>query len=185
MGNLEFPISDHELSFIERTWNEGVTSHQIIQLLAERGVPFSEATLRKYVQLGLLPRSRRVGLKGKHRGSQGLYPASAIRRIGMIRRLMGESHTIGEVRELLGESFVLEELRRDVDRMLAGLGARLERMRASGRSFRVFSGELAGARQAAEELVERIERIERESRPGGKRPLVAVPPGPAWRTKES
>ena len=33
---------------------------------------FSEATLRKYVQLGLLPRSVRVGRKGKHQGSQGI-----------------------------------------------------------------------------------------------------------------
>ena len=41
-----------------------------------RGEPLSEATFRKYVQLGLLPRSVRVGRKGKHRGSQGLYPAS-------------------------------------------------------------------------------------------------------------
>ena len=47
-----------------------------------KGVRLSEATFRKYVQAGLLPRSKRVGRKGKHRGSQGLYPVEAVRRIG-------------------------------------------------------------------------------------------------------
>lgn len=60
----------------------------------EYGEPLSEATLRKYVQLGLLPRSRRVGQKGKHRGSRGIYPVEVIRRIDEIRRAMGQGETL-------------------------------------------------------------------------------------------
>jgi len=37
----------------------------LLDVFPPRGIRFSEATLRKYVQLGLLPRSVRVGQKGK------------------------------------------------------------------------------------------------------------------------
>src|SRR6184192_3877256 len=73
-------LRDDELDEIERSWPQGLTSRQIIDLFETRGIRFSEATLRKYVQLGLLPRSVRVGRKGKHRGSCGVYPAHVIRR---------------------------------------------------------------------------------------------------------
>jgi hypothetical protein len=46
------------------------------------------------VQLGLLPRSKRVGEKGKHRGSRGIYPVEVIRRIDEIRRAMNEGETL-------------------------------------------------------------------------------------------
>ena len=44
------------------------------------------------MQLGLLPRSVRVGRKGKHRGSQGLYPATVVRQIELVRRLMAQGY---------------------------------------------------------------------------------------------
>src|SRR5438270_4793057 len=66
---------------LELTYPQGISASQIVDFFAPRGVKLAQATFRKYVQLGLLPRSRRVGEKGKHRGSRGLYPASAIRRI--------------------------------------------------------------------------------------------------------
>jgi hypothetical protein len=69
----------------------------LVAAFASREVKFSEATLRKYVQLGLVPRSRRVGLKGKHLGSRGVYPVRAVRRINSVKKLMAERYTIEEI----------------------------------------------------------------------------------------
>src|SRR4051794_9585480 len=90
-------LTEEELQEIERTSPHGVTSRQIVDLFASRGIRFSEATLRKYVQLGLLPRSVRVGQKGKHQGSRGLYPANVIRRVNVVKGMMAENLTIEEI----------------------------------------------------------------------------------------
>jgi len=49
------------------------------------------------VQLGLLPRSVRVGRKGKHRGSCGLYPSHVIRRVNVVKGMMAQDRTIEEI----------------------------------------------------------------------------------------
>jgi DNA-binding transcriptional MerR regulator len=87
-------LSPRDISEIERAHNEGLSSKQILEILESHGEHITEATLRKYVQLGLLPRSRRVGQKGKHRGSRGIYPVEVIRRIGEIRRAMHGGDTL-------------------------------------------------------------------------------------------
>ena len=46
-------LEDRELDEIERSWPDGLTSRQIVDVFETRGIRFSEATLRKYVQLGL------------------------------------------------------------------------------------------------------------------------------------
>src|SRR5512137_1304908 len=81
-------LLEEELGDIERQSPNGLTSRQIVDVFTSRGVRFSEATLRKYVQLGLLPRSVRVGRKGKHRGSCGVYPAEIVRRVNQVRVMM-------------------------------------------------------------------------------------------------
>src|SRR5262249_5137233 len=83
-------FSDDELARIEREHPEGLSSEEIVACFARKNVKFTEATLRKYVQLGLLPRSVRVGLKGKHRGSQGMYPATVVRRIQRLKAMMSD-----------------------------------------------------------------------------------------------
>src|SRR4030095_123679 len=88
---------EREVDEIERASPEGLTSRQIVDVFETRGIRFSEATLRKYVQLGLLPRSIRVGRKGKHRGSCGLYPAHVIRRVNAVKGMMAEDRTIEEI----------------------------------------------------------------------------------------
>src|SRR6187402_2387439 len=90
-------LADRELEEIERASPDGMTSRQIVDVFETRGIRFSEATLRKYVQLGLLPRSVRVGRKGKHRGSCGLYPSHVIRRVNVVKRMMSEDRTIEEI----------------------------------------------------------------------------------------
>src|SRR5579885_111604 len=81
-------FTDDELSRIEREHGEGLTSEQIVDLFTRRNLRFTEATLRKYVQLGLLPRSRRGAIAGAQRGSQGLYPATVVRRIQHLKSLL-------------------------------------------------------------------------------------------------
>jgi len=87
-------LSPRDISEIERTHTGGLSSKQILEVLERHGARITEATLRKYVQLGLLPRSRRVGEKGKHRGSRGIYPVEVIRRIDEIRRAMDGGETL-------------------------------------------------------------------------------------------
>ncbi len=91
------PLSSRKLTDIEKAHPGGLSSKEIIQVLGDHGEPLSEATLRKYVQLGLLPRSRRVGQKGKHRGSRGIYPVEVIRRVDEIRRAMDQGDTLDEL----------------------------------------------------------------------------------------
>ena len=52
------------------------------------------------MQLGLLGRSRRVGRKGKHQGSLGVYPATTVRRINVIKQMMAANYTIEDIQRL-------------------------------------------------------------------------------------
>src|SRR5438094_9456271 len=111
-----------EFERLETTNPHGISAAQIVEFFAPRGVKLAQATFRKYVQLGLLPRSRRVGEKGKHRGSHGLYPASAVRRIHLIKSLMDEGSTLEEIRR----SFIffrgqLDGVERSLDELFAAL----------------------------------------------------------------
>src|SRR2546430_17594565 len=111
-----------EFERLETTNPHGVSAAQIVDFFAPRGVKLAQATFRKYVQLGLLPRSRRVGEKGKHRGSKGLYPASAVRRIHVIKSLMDEGMTLEDIRH----SFIffrgqLDGVERSLDELFAAL----------------------------------------------------------------
>src|SRR5215831_2471077 len=126
-------LDEREIEEIERAWPNGLTSRQIVDVFETRGIRFSEATLRKYVQLGLLPRSVRVGRKGKHRGSCGLYPAHVVRRVNAVKGMMAEDRTIEEIQR----SFALQGRHR-----LGGEGpARAHhRLRARGQGARRRSG---------------------------------------------
>src|SRR3954470_18617007 len=111
-----------EFDALEQQNPQGISAAQIVGFFAPRGVKLAQATFRKYVQLGLLPRSRRVGEKGKHRGSRGLYPAAAVRRISLIKSLMDEGMTLDEIRH----SFVffrgqLDGVERALDDLFAAL----------------------------------------------------------------
>lgn len=100
----------------------GATVQEIVDAFGSKGDRLTEATFRKYVQLGLLPRSVRVGAKGKNKGSQGLYPATVVRRVHTIRRLMGQGYTIEEIqKELLFIRGDIEELSRSLTRVYEGI----------------------------------------------------------------
>src|SRR5512144_620389 len=88
-----------EIARIERDRASGITSREVVRLFTARGARLSAATFRKYVQAGLLPRSRRVGRKGKHTGSTGLYPVAVVRRIDLIKRMMAAGLTLEDIRD--------------------------------------------------------------------------------------
>lgn len=91
-------FTEAELRRIERKHAAGVSSTDMVDLVRAKGERFSEATLRKYVQLGLLPMSRRVGIRGRHRGSSGLYPVAIVRLVNEIKRALEAGATLDEIK---------------------------------------------------------------------------------------
>jgi hypothetical protein len=91
-------IDEATLARVESVYAAGITSAEILDVFARHQVTLSEATLRKYVQLGLLPRSVRVGRKGKHQGSQGVYPVGVVRQILRIKQMMADNYTIEQIK---------------------------------------------------------------------------------------
>ena len=151
--------SEAELAAIERANPEGMTVQRIVDAFAARGDRLTEATFRKYVQVGLLPRSVRVARKGKRRGSQGLYPATVVRQIDEIRRLMRQGHTIGEIqREFLFIRGDLEELSRQLNRVDKAIRAVLA---SRGDVDELTERQVEEARDLGRDLLVRLEAIEK------------------------
>jgi len=155
-------LEDRELDEIERAWPDGMTSRQIVDVFETRGIRFSEATLRKYVQLGLLPRSVRVGRKGKHRGSCGLYPSHVIRRVNVVKGMMAEDRTIEEIQRSFARfKDDIESVEKHLRELISGFEreAKAPNVAADGR--RELEREITEAKRAAGELVRRIASLER------------------------
>jgi len=154
------PIDDGTLANLERQYASGLTSGELIDVCASHGVQLSEATLRKYVQLGLLPRSVRVGRKGKHKGSLGLYPARSIRQLVRIKEMMAKSYTIEEIRR----DFLF--MRTDVEQLEETLGcifqalAKVLKQRRQDTTTVVAAREVNQARKQSRELVTQLSSIE-------------------------
>jgi hypothetical protein len=156
-------LSDEALAEIEAAHHDGLTSAQIVEIFKSRTVKFSEATFRKYVQLGLLPRSRRVGRKGKHQGSLGLYPASTVRRINEVKRMMAESYTIEEIqRSFLRFRDEIEGIERGLEAVFEGFERELAGDAFEGARKQKLERELADTRKVATDLVGRLEVLERQ-----------------------
>src|SRR4051812_22038163 len=154
-------LDEAKLAELEREHEAGLTSAEILRWLEEHGVKFSEATLRKYVQLGLLPRSVRVGRKGKHQGSQGVYPTAVVRQILRIKEMMADDLTIEQIqREFLFVRGDMEELERVLGRIFESLGQVAKDRARAGAGGRTVSTELAGARNLARDLLHKLESIE-------------------------
>jgi hypothetical protein len=116
-------LREDELRAIEAQYEHGLTAVQVVDVFTSRSIRFSEASFRKYVQQGLLPRSRRVGRKGKHKGSLGLYPAKTIRRINSVKQLMADGYTIEEIQ---AQFLVFTDLLENVAENLAALWVRID-----------------------------------------------------------
>jgi DNA-binding transcriptional MerR regulator len=145
-----------EFDEFERTHPNGMSVHQIVEACAANGDRLTEATFRKYVQLGLLPRSVRVGKKGKHRGSQGLYPASIVRQVQRLRKLMAQGFTIDEIQtRFLVVGSEVGALAKELERVIS----QLERTPQTGDSL--VKREIEEARRLSISLVEKLRDIER------------------------
>ena len=153
---MAFLLQPADLVRIEREHAGGVTSREVVRLFERRGGRLSAATFRKYVQVGLLPRSRRVGRKGKHTGSTGLYPVSVVRRIDLIKRMMSEGLTLEDIRE----SFVAVKHRlEDVEGGWVALVAELSRRARLHPRRGEMERELARAEREMRSALRRIERV--------------------------
>jgi hypothetical protein len=153
-------INTETLAQIEKAHVAGLTSAEILDVFARHDLQLSEATLRKYVQLGLLPRSVRVGRKGKHQGSQGVYPVSVVRQILRIKQMMAESYTIEQIqREFLFIRSEVEQLESMLSRIFKKLDGVL-RERKSERVTSTVQRDVSDARSLSKELVSRLEAIE-------------------------
>jgi hypothetical protein len=153
-------FADEELRELETAHAEGLTAAQIVDLFSGRGLRFSEATFRKYVQLGLVPRSRRVGRKGKHRGSLGVYPAKAVRRINAVRRMMDDGRTIEEIQaELLRFGDLLETLEEGLTDLFQRFETEIEAPRFDSKAKKSFKRDLSEARRTADDLLKRLDDL--------------------------
>jgi hypothetical protein len=153
-------IDDGMLQQIEKRHSGGLTSAEILDVFASAGVQLSEATLRKYVQLGLLPRSVRVGKKGKHQGSQGIYPVGVVRQILRIKQMMSESYTIEQIqREFLFMRSDLEQLEQTLESLFGKLERVLKERRRDS-TVQVVAREVGDARGLSKDLMVRLCAIE-------------------------
>lgn len=153
-------LKDEELRAIEGQYAEGITAVQIVDVFTSRGIKFSEASFRKYVQQNLLPRSKRVGRKGKHRGSLGVYPAKTVRRINDVKKLMADGHTIEEIQgQFLLYTDLVEGVGEHLDQLWVRLVEDVELLEP--RTRKECDRELVELRKTGRELVERLHELTR------------------------
>jgi DNA-binding transcriptional MerR regulator len=153
---MDFILSPADVARLRRQHAAGITSREVVRLFESRGARLSESTFRKYVQVGLLPRSRRVGRKGKHTGSTGLYPVEVVHRINLIKRMMAEGMTLEEIRG----SFVA--LRNRLDDVQLGFASLVEELARKAREHphrREMESELGRAEREVRQALRRIERV--------------------------
>ncbi len=148
-------LDEEQLRAIETAHVDGLTAVQIVDAFTSRGIKFSEASFRKYVQQNLLPRSKRVGRKGKHKGSLGVYPAKTIRRINGVKQLMIDGYTIEEIQ---GQFLQYTDLVEGVGEHLAALWARFETdsSRLDASAQRELRKDLEQSRKEGDRLVDRL-----------------------------
>jgi DNA-binding transcriptional MerR regulator len=159
-GRLLDLLAPEEIEQIERDNAQGLPAKAIVDLFRPKGVQLSEATFRKYVQAGLLPRSRRVGRKGKHRGSQGLYPVESVRRINAIKKMMAEGMTLEDIQK----SFVfyknhIDVIGRELDHVLGGFESHLSDRAFGDKRRRELKDQLATLRARGQDLVRDVARF--------------------------
>ena len=115
------PITEAQLRKLEVTYPAGLTMFQILDCLAQRKINISEASLRRYVHLGLLPQSWRArrGGGGKHSGSQGLYPPETVRYLLLIQECLCSGATLASLQRTIGRQHQITGLRHSWTRIRA------------------------------------------------------------------
>ena len=158
---MQVALSEAQVREIEQDSPNGLTSQELVAVFSRKSIKFSEATLRKYVQLGLVPRSRRVGRKGKHLGSRGVYPIRAVRRINTIKQLMAERYTIEEIQNrFLTFKDNIETLDEALGELTRLFDDRIGQQPPSPTRDRL-SRELDSIKHSAEQLLTGVQRLEK------------------------
>jgi hypothetical protein len=154
--------TDDKLDAIRVQYPDGMSVRQIVDEFTAQGEHLTEATFRKYVQLGFLPRSVRVGRKGKHRGSQGLYPVDSLRLVHQVRALMKQGYTMEEIQHgLLGLSNEIESLKRHVDSTFQIVEKCVaERVSLATKSDSLAWHAVVDARRSADEMLRKLRSVE-------------------------
>ena len=161
-GEARF-LEEKVLTELEQQSPTELTAAQIIEAFIRRGIHLSEATFRKYVQLGLLGRSRRIGRKGKHQGSLGVYPATTVRRVNAIKQMMAAHYTIEDIqRSFLRFTEEIEAQKRGLAQLLDGFATELRAGQFPAERRRALAKELETARSLAEQLGQRVDSLERQ-----------------------
>lgn len=162
-------MSEEVLRAVEVRHPSGMTAAVVVESLGAMGVHFTEASLRKWVQLELLPKSERVGHRGALGGSQGMYPATIVRRVIAIKRLLADGLSLEEIRSrgLLFEND-LEDLERRLERVLGELEQGLKGQRDEVAAEQVRR-ELREARALSSVLVGRLRSVRSRMRVSGER----------------
>jgi hypothetical protein len=157
---MPLTLDDADLSRIEKAHSRGFTSTEILAVFTEHQMLLSEASLRKYVQLGLLPRSVRIGRKGKHQGSQGIYPVGVVRQILRIKSMMAQDYTIEQIsREFLFMRSDLQILEQTLGQIFSKIERVIKDRRASGIPQTVAKN-VSEAKSLSRELISRLRTIE-------------------------
>jgi len=159
-GGGSVALTEEQLRAIESQYPEGLTAVQLVDAFTRNRVRFSEASFRKYVQQGLLPRSKRVGRKGKHKGSLGVYPAKTVRRINQVKSLMAEGHTIEEIQEqFLLYTDLVEGVAENLTELCARIARDSEKLDAPTR--KELAKDISEARKEGDRLVEKLDALSR------------------------
>ncbi|HEY6035133.1 MAG TPA: hypothetical protein VIV58_12755, partial [Kofleriaceae bacterium] len=157
-GSRSTVLDEEQLRAIETAHAEGLTAVQIVDAFTSRGIKFSEASFRKYVQQNLLPRSKRVGRKGKHKGSLGVYPAKTIRRINAVKQLMIDGYTIEEIQgQFLLYTDLVEGVAEHLTELWSRLGGDVTKLDPANR--RELEHQLAETRRDGDRLVDKLGQL--------------------------
>lgn len=154
-------VAESVLEQVERDHRDGITSADLLAFFEAQGIRYGEATLRKWVQLGLLPRSRRVGQKGKHKGSKGIYPIRVVRQILRIKELMARDLTIEDIQnQYLFVRGDLEALEQTLSRIFASLDEVVGASTTPDTVAQAVAADVEHARALSTELQQKLATIE-------------------------
>jgi hypothetical protein len=102
----------------------------------------------------------RVGQKGKHSGSRGIYPVSVVRQIVRIREMMSQNYTIEQIqRDFLFMRRDLQQLEQSLHGIFATLKLVVRDRRHTSYAQDV-ARDLEGAKRVGSDLLARLHAIE-------------------------
>ena len=155
-------VTSAQLTALEEKHPEGLTLAQILGCLEHEGIHIAVATFRKYVQRGLLPQSQLVRREngGMHSGSQGLYPATAIRYLLEIRARRSAGETLAKIRQNMRAAILQDALGRRFANVWRALQAEIAGRRdLNSRSRHTHLQELAALAEKAQALMAHLARL--------------------------